>query len=136
MKRPLTILFFGLSFIICSHSSAQSFEWFSEPDTRGKLVGSWGYNRACYTKSDISFTGDNYNMLFQDVFAHDRQSKFDFKLYFHPESFTIPQYNFKIGYEWKGKWQFLFGADHMKYVMDKEQFRPLTGTIDQEGLFV
>lgn len=93
----------------------------------------WGYNRGFYSKSDITFTGENYNFLMKDVAAKDRQSEFSFKSYFGIKNITIPQYNFRIGYFINHKYSLSIGADHMKYVMVSNQFVKMTGEIDDSG---
>src|SRR5690606_40086143 len=39
---------------------------------KGKIFFSWGGNREAFTKSDITFKGENYNFTLNDVKAHDR----------------------------------------------------------------
>ena len=84
---------------------------------KGDFFFYWGWNRDLYSKSDIHFKGDNYNFVLSDVIAKDRQSPFNAKLYFTPNTITIPQYNFRIGYFFKDNYQISLGADHMKYVL-------------------
>lgn len=93
----------------------------------------WGYNRGFYSNSDITFTGDDYSFVMKDVAAKDRQSPFNFKTYFRPNSITIPQYNFRIGYFIQENYSLSIGADHMKYVMVSNQFVKMTGEIRNSG---
>ncbi len=93
----------------------------------------WGWNRDSYTTSDIRFKGTNYDFTLSDVIAKDRQSKFDPRLYFSPTRLTIPQYNFRIGYFIKDKYQLSIGADHMKYVMQNWQTVKINGHITNSG---
>lgn len=39
---------------------------------KGKVFFSWGGNRANFTKSDITFRGDDYNFTINDVKAEDK----------------------------------------------------------------
>ncbi len=77
----------------------------------------------------MHFTGEDYDFTLSKVKAHDRQTKFGYKPYFHPGQFTIPQYNFRIGYFIKNNWDVSFGIDHMKYVMQSEQDVNMSGYI-------
>lgn len=103
------------------------------PYRKGMWFAYWGYNRSSYTLSDIHFTGDNYDFTLSKVFAHDRQSPFEVKVYLNPLKFTIPQYNFRVGYFFHDKWQISIGADHMKYVMHNYQTVGIDGYIHNSG---
>lgn len=129
MKKALLVL--TLFFSIYTH--AQNFNWLNKPDGENKIIVSWGYNRSAYTNSNINFSGNNYNFTFKDIVATDRQSEFDASLYFGPSTLTIPQYNLRIGFNYKGKWLFSFNADHMKYVIRAEQTATLNGYVAVEG---
>ncbi|MCE7040867.1 hypothetical protein [Dyadobacter sp. CY312] len=97
-------------------------------NNKGKIFVSWGWNRAAYTKSDISFKGEEYNFKLKSVIAKDRQTPFTMR-YFNPTKMTIPQYNFRIGYFFNPKYSISFGFDHMKYVMQQDQTVKISGTI-------
>lgn len=43
---------------------------------------------------------------------------------------TIPQFNFRIGYNINSKFQISLGTDHMKYVMVQNQTVKINGNID------
>ena len=106
-------------------------QWVQDnPYQKGNWFAYWGYNKSSYTNSDIHFTGDNYDFTLQNVFAHDRQTPFDPKIYFSPVKFTIPQYNFRIGYFLDDHYQLSFGVDHMKYVMHNFQTAGIHGSIN------
>lgn len=96
---------------------------------KGKIFFSWGGNRAAYTKSDITFKGDNYNFKLQDVKAHDRPKGWHID-YINPKRVTISQTNFKIGYYITDKYYLAFGLDHMKYDMTQDQYVNIDGYID------
>lgn len=97
---------------------------------KGDFYVYWGWNLSAYSKSDITFSGDNYDFTIDDVIAYDRQSDFDPKKYLNPGSITIPQYNFRIGYFINDKYNISIGADHMKYVMLRDQTVRINGRID------
>lgn len=99
---------------------------------KGKFYVYWGWNRAAYSKSDIHFTGDNYDFTLYDVKAQDRPTTFGIS-YFKPAKMTIPQYNFRLGYFFHDNWNISFGIDHMKYVMNQNQKVNITGMINEEG---
>ena len=65
---------------------------------KGQIYIMWGWNRAAYTKSNISFKGNDYDFELREVVAHDKPSKFSFHDYLQIDRLTIPQTNFKIGY--------------------------------------
>jgi hypothetical protein len=91
---------------------------------------SWGWNRAWYTKSDIHFTGTDYDFILSDVVAHDRPSKFSVNRYFNPSNISIPQYNFRLGYFINPKYSITLGVDHMKYVLTQDQVVKIDGIIN------
>ena len=93
----------------------------------------WGWNRAAFTKSDISFKGDNYNFTLDDVVAKDRQTPFAFKVYFNPKLVSLPQTNFRFAYFLKENLELSFGVDHMKYVMVRYQEVTIDGYINDSG---
>lgn len=95
----------------------------------------WGWNRSGYTDSDINFTGNNYDFTLLNVKANDRQTDFAIDPYFNPLKFTIPQYNFRIGYHFKKNIDFSFGIDHMKYVVEQNQQSIINGTIDIKSTY-
>ncbi len=98
-------------------------------DNKGKWFIYWGWNRAAYSNSDISFRGDSYDFELKDVVATDRQSPWDPAVYLNPGLITIPQTNFKIGYFINDHYNVSVGVDHMKYVMVQDQTVKINGTI-------
>lgn len=103
------------------------------PDKKGSFYIYWGWNRAAYTKSDISFSGDYYNFTLHNVIANDRQSPYRTNIYLNPGEMTIPQYNLRLGYYFKDKYQVSLGVDHMKYVMKNDQTVKMDGHIENSG---
>jgi hypothetical protein len=107
--------------------------WFQSENKKGQLSIYWGYNRSHYTPSDIRFTGSEYDFTLSDVKAKDRPSDFGIEPYFKANTFTIPQYNFRLGYFIGPKWSLNFGIDHMKYVMVQNQTVKIDGYIDDDN---
>ncbi len=93
----------------------------------------WGWNQDSYSKSNIHFTGNDYNFTLYDVKAIDRQEPFGSGVYLNPGKLTIPQYNLRIGYFFKDNYQISIGADHMKYVMSNSQTVKMNGYIHNSG---
>ncbi len=122
--------FLILLFIVSLNSFAQK-GWFEQEDKKGELYLYWGYNRALYSNSDITFTGSNYDFTLTDVVAKDRQTEFAVDPYLNPAAFTIPQYNYRFGYYFKSRWSLSLGMDHMKYVMPQDQMVKINGFINE-----
>ncbi len=101
----------------------------NKPTNKGKFFAHWGWNWASYSDSDIRFKGENYDFVLSDVKARDTPSKFSFKKYFGLTNITKPQTNFRIGYFFKENYTISIGVDHMKYVVNNDQFVTIDGTI-------
>lgn len=97
---------------------------------KGKFFLYWGWNRATYSKSDISFKGTNYDFTLQDVVAKDRITQFSFNDYINPVNITNPQTNFRIGYFLSDHYTVSVGFDHMKYVVQSYQTVKINGEIN------
>lgn len=95
---------------------------------KGEFFFSWGYNRAAFSKSDISFSGPGIDFTLNNVVAKDRPTPFDFRDYF--VSITIPQFIVSGGYFFRDNWSVSLGTDHMKYVMVANQQAVINGRID------
>lgn len=102
---------------------------------KGHFFVSWGWNRAAYTKSNISFKGSDYDFQLRKVVAHDKPSKINFRNYLQIDRLTIPQTNFRVGYFVRNNLSVSIGFDHMKYVMDNDQTVFMKGVITQRGQF-
>ena len=63
------------------------------------------------------------------VQATDRPSP-DFITYVDPSTLTVPQFNARIGFNFKKKWALSFGYDHMKYVIVHGPTYLLSGRIN------
>jgi len=97
---------------------------------KGKFFMYWGWNWSSYTDSNIRFKGENYDFTLQDVTAQDTPSAFTFKKYFGIKNLTKPQTNARIGYFFKENYTISIGVDHMKYVVDNDQFVDIDGNIN------
>ncbi|MGY0393099.1 hypothetical protein ACW5R3_11155 [Bizionia sp. KMM 8389] len=95
---------------------------------KGKFFISWGGNREAYSKSDITFKGNNYKFTLENVDAHDKPKGWHVD-YINPTRMTIPQTNFKLGYFISDNYYVAFGVDHMKYVMTQNQYAEINGYI-------
>lgn len=102
-------------------------------NNKGKFFFFWGWNRATYTKSNITFNGDSYDFVLDHVVAKDRQTPWDPAIYLNPVLITIPQTNFKIGYFINDHYNISIGVDHMKYVMVQDQTVKINGAISTPG---
>lgn len=131
MKTNNIILFLFL-FSISSLAGQQIEEILKNKKTinKGKFFVYWGWNWASYSNSDIRFEGDNYNFMLSNVKAQDTQSKFSFKKYFGITNLTKPQTNARIGYFFKENYTISIGLDHLKYVVNNDQFVNIVGNID------
>ena len=96
---------------------------------KGKMFVFWGWNRDNYSKSDITFKGEDYYFTLDNVKAEDKPKPFGI-YYFQPDEVTIPQTNFRVGYFFHDHYNVTFGVDHMKYVMRNDQTVNISGNID------
>ncbi len=98
------------------------------PHRKGSLYFYWGYNREFFERSDIHFSGPNYDFTLYNVRAKDRPSRLNLA-YLNPKTLSIPQYNYRIGYFLSDRFSISAGLDHMKYVMVADQQSTLSGVI-------
>lgn len=96
---------------------------------KGKIFISWGGNRECYSKSDVTFKGKDYEFTVDDMQAHDKPKGWHID-YINPVRMTIPQTNLRLGYFVSDHYSVAIGVDHMKYVMTQNQTAKVTGTIN------
>lgn len=101
---------------------------------KGKFYFFWGGNRESFSKSDIHFTGDNYDFTLYDVTAHDKSKGWHID-YFNPTRITIPQTNLRIGYFINDHYNISVGVDHMKYVMYQDRAVDYSGYYPNEGTY-
>ncbi len=97
---------------------------------KGSFYAFWGWNRGYYSKSDVTFKGDNYEFEIKDMTASDRPTAIGIDPYLNPLDMTLPQTNFKVGYFIEDNYAISFGVDHMKYIMDQEQTANINGYIN------
>jgi hypothetical protein len=90
----------------------------------------WGYNRSIYTKSDINFYSDTYDFTLKKAKATDRPTT-KLENYFNPSKFTVPQFNARVGWYYKHRWDISIGYDHMKYVMQAGQSVYISGYVSE-----
>ncbi|MFT5890838.1 MAG: hypothetical protein ACI9Y7_000936 [Dokdonia sp.] len=98
-------------------------------NNKGKIYIYWGGNRGNFTRSDITFKGDNYNFTVKNAVARDKPKGYHID-YINPSRLTIPQTNFRLGYFISDHYNISFGIDHMKYVVQQNQIASITGTIN------
>ncbi|MGM5470659.1 hypothetical protein ACS386_10305 [Flavobacteriaceae bacterium LMO-SS05] len=129
-KSSITFLVFYIfySFSFNSFSQTKDSTRYTASN-KGKLFVSWGGNRDAYTKSDIRFKGEDYDFTIKDATAKDKPKGWHLD-YINPTNITIPQTNFKIGYFISDHYTIAIGADHMKYVMNRNRNRTVNGFID------
>ena len=125
MKKVLLFLVIVSSITVAKAQPTSS----NAPSKKGQFYGYWGWNRAAYSRSNIHFTGTNYDFTLDKVEARDRQSEFKVSTYLNPANMTIPQTNVRFGYFLKDNLEVSVGVDHMKYVMVQNQPVNINGYI-------
>ena len=118
-----------LSFLIFLPFLGASQKTSKDSQAKRAMFVYWGYNRSFYTDSKISFFGPGYDFSLAGVQATDRPSP-DFITYVDPSTLTVPQFNARIGFNFKKKWALSFGYDHMKYVIVHGPTYLLSGRIN------
>ncbi len=114
----------------------QRLSWFATADPGSRFERFyfyWGYNRATFAKSDIHFSGPEYDFTLFNVEAKDRPTKFSFKTYFGPTTISIPQYDYRLGFFLTRHFAISLGVDHLKYVMVNDQTVWMSGVISKEA---
>lgn len=89
----------------------------------------WGYNRSAYTKSNLRIESSSYDFTLNGVKATDRPST-KIGEYVSFNKITVPQFNLRVGYNFKNYWNVSLGYDHMKYVMVHGPNYQLIGNTD------
>jgi hypothetical protein len=136
MKHPFLIIVLLLS-VFSQYSRAQEANTTPEKYTahnKGKVFFFWGGNRENYSKSDITFTGTDYDFTLQNVEAHDKPKGWHVD-YINPANMTIPQTNFRLGYFVTDHYNISIGLDHMKYVMYQNKAVDYTGYYQNAGSY-
>lgn len=111
-------------FIVLAQNSATTAD-----SKEGSFYLTWGYNRAFYKPSDIHFQGDGYDFTLLQARAEDMPEKFS-KVYFDLSQFTVPQFQFRLGYYFSKNTAVSAGWDHMKYHLIPVQLVSISGYID------
>jgi hypothetical protein len=124
MKKLLIIFLL----IFSSTSFQAQYQQPKKSTAKGTLFCYWGYNRSIYTPSTIRFIGPGYDFKLKGVQALDRPSR-NFAEYVNFNTFTVPQFDVRIGYNFKRNWAISLGYEHMKYVMKHGPTYYLSGTI-------
>lgn len=101
---------------------------------KGRMFVYWGWNRGDYSKSDITFKGDDYYFTLFDTKARDKPKPFGI-YYFKLDEVTIPQTNFRAGYFFHDHYNVALGVDHMKYVMHNNQVVNASGNLNTGGVY-
>lgn len=132
MKTKFLFLLLAISANIKAQETVTPEKYTSH--NKGKFYIFWGGNRESFTKSDIHFTGDNYDFTLYDVEAHDKPKGWHID-YFNPTRITIPQTNLRIGYFINDHYNISIGVDHMKYVMYQNRAVDYTGYYPNQGSY-
>lgn len=131
MREILVSVFFCLTLFFSVGGMAQNYSFKKKFGTqKNAMYLYWGYNRSIYSKSDVNFYGPTYNFLVKDLAASDRPSR-DFSTYVNLQSISVPQFNIRLGWYYKFRWDISVGYDHMKYVMDRGQTLYINGVVGE-----
>lgn len=101
---------------------------------QGAIYASWGYNTEWYTRSTVTVKqqslSNDYKMV--NVQAHDHRGWDEGVLHM---AFTIPQYNYRLGYYFNDKQDLAFeiNFDHTKYIIS-DQVVNVTGKLGNESV--
>ena len=98
---------------------------------KGRFFFYWGYNRDAFTKSNIHFKGDGYDFTINNLTAKDQPEAVS-NTYIKYNTFSVPQYNYRLGYFLNDKTFISVGEDHMKYSIDK-QTTLMSGSITKDN---
>lgn len=129
------LLFLLPTCVSAQNAAVHRLSWFAKPDSGShfqRFFFYWGYNRTSFARSDIHFSGREYDFTLFDVAAKDRPSKFSFKTYFSPTSITIPQYDYRFGFFLTRHFALSVGIDHLKYVVVNDQTVLMSGVISAD----
>ena len=129
MKKNIffSILFFFL-FLQINFAQENAVPGKYTAHNKGKFYVYWGGNRESFSKSDISFKGEDYNFTLYNVQANDKPKGWHVD-YINPARMTIPQTNFRFGYFFSDHYNVSIGLDHMKYVVIPNQVVTMSGYI-------
>jgi hypothetical protein len=134
MKKLIAIVFILVQYLGFTQNSDVVIPEKYTAHNKGKFYIYWGGNRDTYTKSDIRFTGADYDFTLYDVTALDKPKGWHVD-YINPARMTIPQTNFRLGYFLTDKYNVAIGVDHMKYVMNQDVAVKYSGYYQNQGSF-
>lgn len=123
----------GITSVLHAQETATSPDKYTAHN-KGKYYVYWGGNRESFSRSDIHFTGANYDFTLYNVSAHDKPKGWHAD-YLNPSRMTIPQTNFRMGYFITDHYNVSIGLDHMKYVMFQDRIVNYTGTYPDQGSY-
>ncbi len=127
MKSRFALVLFTLCLFATVSGFGQNYSFKKKFGTqKNAMYVYWGYNRAIYTASDIRFYSADYDFTVRDVRAQDRPVR-TFSTYVDPTTITVPQFNIRLGWYYKFRWDISIGYDHMKYVMRDNQSLYING---------
>lgn len=118
------IALIGADYLVSAQNAASNLA-----PKEGQFYLTWGYNRAFYKPSDIHFKGDGYDFTLLQARAEDMPEKFS-DIYFNLSQFTVPQFQFRLGYFFSKNTAVSAGWDHMKYHLIPVQLVNIDGYID------
>ncbi|GAB3725007.1 hypothetical protein [Flavobacterium koreense] len=127
LKGKIVIVLAIFSQFLIAQEKTESEKYTSH--NKGKFYFFWGGNRESYSKSDIHFTGQNYDFTIHDAVADDKPKGWHVD-YINPGAMTIPQTNFRMGYFINDHYNISLGLDHMKYVMRQRQIANVSGYVN------
>ena len=130
--KPIVIFFFALLSCLSDVSYSQTMSSPGLGEKKGSLFLYWGYNRSWFSNSNLHFNGPDYDFTVYDLKSIDRPTPFG-TVYFNPTTFTIPQYNYRLGYFINDRLVVSGGIDHMKYVIVEDQPTTLSGVISSRA---
>ena len=89
---------------------------------KGKLYFSWGYNKEWYTNNNIKINQPslNNNYMFVQAKGVDKPG---WETGIFDKELTIPQYNYRLGYNLNNNWAVELNFDHTKYQIPDQELR-------------
>lgn len=121
MKSFLSLISLCILMLVSSKGFGQNYSFKKKFGTqKNTMYVYWGYNRSIYSKSNVNFYGPEYDFTVKKLAASDRPSC-EFATYINPATISVPQFNIRVGWYYKFRWDISIGYDHMKYVMKKNQ---------------
>ncbi len=126
------ISYFIILLFVVKSVAAQQHDTTDMYHRKGSFYFYYGYNRSIYSKTNIHFSGPNYDFTLYDLKGADRPSEFS-ATYFNPTTFSVPQYNYRLGYFITNNFAVSGGMDHMKYVVNHYQPTKISGVITEQA---